>query len=746
MLKNIGGDGRIGSGKKMQVYMHEYGRSTHNKSTAWRSSMAPGTLIPCFLDIGLNGDTWNIEIESIVRTLPTIGPLFGSYKMQVDFFTADIRLYNAQLHNNALNVGRNIENIKFPQIKLFGNDLLNIDTSEDPNSTQINQSSLLAYLKLRGLGAGSSGSFNRYVQSMPILAYWDIYKNYYANKQEEIGVAVSASSVKALPITYVEETSDTSWENFNVIYGYGDCASTGTYTLSWNDEKTAGLLYQDKINYNINYPTQTTTTGLLRITLSSMKYCYIKITDIPMDDPASAMEDIRVLLINKTDNTIGNYYALYQVWTIDSGNVVTSSQENGLYTMIFKCEGYRSGFSGDDYYLTWIDGGNTVDYSNENHYISKTLFTYSDIYDSLRIIKAPTLQTFNLENIDTMRELILKQDKASPLIIGETTGTLISPYNILTNFIVQSDGTAKYVKELANAGLGIKTYQSDRFNNWLNTEWIDGENGINEITAIDTSEGSFTMDTLILQKKIYNMLNRIAMSGGSYNDWQEAVYGQQEAGKPETPVYVGGYSAEITFDEVISNSATEDEPLGTLGGRGSQKHGKQGYIRIKCNEPCIIMGIVSLTPRIDYSQGNSWIYKLNTMNDLHKPALDGIGFQDLPTDEMCAWDTVTDENGNTTYRSAGKQPAYIEWQTNVNECFGNFADINNQMYMTLNRRYEAVEGEESLTIGDVTTYIDPTKFNYAFAQTDLTAQNFWTHLGFNVKVRRIMSAKEMPNL
>ena len=32
-------------------------------------------------------------------------------------------------------------------------------------------------------------------------------------------------------------------------------------------------------------------------------------------------------------------------------------------------------------------------------------------------------------------------------------------------------------------GLCVKTYQSDIFNNWINTEWLDGENGINAITA-----------------------------------------------------------------------------------------------------------------------------------------------------------------------------------------------------------------------------------------------------------------------
>ena len=112
--------------------------------------------------------------------------------------------------------------------------------------------------------------------------------------------------------------------------------------------------------------------------------------------------------------------------------------------------------------------------------------------------------------------------------------------------------------------LAIKTYQSDIFNNWINTEWLDGEGGINEITAIDTSSGSFTMDTLNLAKKVYDMLNRIAVSGGTYQDWIQTVYTNDYIERSETPIYEGGFSSEIIFQEVISNSATENEPLGTL--------------------------------------------------------------------------------------------------------------------------------------------------------------------------------------
>ena len=112
-------------------------------------------------------------------------------------------------------------------------------------------------------------------------------------------------------------------------------------------------------------------------------------------------------------------------------------------------------------------------------------------------------------------------------------------------------------------GLCIKTYQSDLFNNWINTEWIDGENGISEITAVSVTNGSFTIDALNLAQKVYNMMNRIAVSGGSYRDWIETVYTSNYIERAETPVYMGGMSDEITFQEVISQSASEEEPLGS---------------------------------------------------------------------------------------------------------------------------------------------------------------------------------------
>ena len=66
--------------------------------------------------------------------------------------------------------------------------------------------------------------------------------------------------------------------------------------------------------------------------------------------------------------------------------------------------------------------------------------------------------------------------------------------------------------------------------------------------------------------------------------------------------------------------------------------------------------------------------------------------------------------------------------------------------MVLTRRYERTKIDGVSMIKDLTTYIDPTKFNYIFANTALDAQNFWVQIGCDITARRKMSAKTIPNL
>ena len=88
------------------------------------------------------------------------------------------------------------------------------------------------------------------------------------------------------------------------------------------------------------------------------------------------------------------------------------------------------------------------------------------------------------------------------------------------------------------------------------------------------------------------------------------------------------------------------------------------------------MGLMAITPMIDYSQGNDFDLNLQTMDDLHKPALDGIGYQDLIQEQMVGETSVYENSALTSkmkHQKANKTVAWIDYMTNYNRTFGEFA-------------------------------------------------------------------------
>ena len=147
-----------------------------------------------------------------------------------------------------------------------------------------------------------------------------------------------------------------------------------------------------------------------------------------------------------------------------------------------------------------------------------------------------------------------------------------------------------------------------------------------------------------------------------------------------------------------------------------------------------------------YSQGNDFDLNLQTIDDLHKPALDGIGYQDLIQEQMVG-ETSTYENGpsinNIKHLAANKTVAWIDYMTNYNRTFGEFATGEALDFMVLNRRYEVSNND---TIEDLTTYIDPQKYIEIFADTSIDSQNFWVQTVVQATRRGNYSAKQIPFL
>lgn len=652
------GKNTLGDNNKMKVAMRDYDMSTHDISTIFRSSVGVGMLIPFCKILCQKGDIIDINLINKTLSQPTLGPLFGSFKLQHFMFFGGFRLYNSWLHNNRTGIGMKMSDIKLPMMtaKMYG-------TATD-TKTNISASALYKYLgwsKSRRTGTGATNGVEK--NGVPLLMYLDIFKNFFANTQED---------------------------KFYMLKGLGDIKLNITKTYNNEDD---GIFVIGIDQKSVSIVPQTTITA--SIALSNYK----------------------------------DFWNSIKVKVLES--------DGGLYNK-------RLG------QLTKSSTGPTIVLNNVSADPYATILQFSTTKETAKFLKTE-LGQYNLKLLDQIRDVILHKKGNETLTLqgadlNETNNGSTELVNMFNDLI------SSQANKLG--GMLLKTYDSDIFNNWVKTDWIDGVGGITEITSIDitANDGKLTMDALNLQQKVYNMLNRIAVAGGTYRDWLETVY---TAGKyldrPETPVFIGGMTQYIEFDEVISKSATEtgygNQPLGDIAaiGRGG-KPVNNGHIHYQCEEPGYIMGLMAITPMIDYSQGNDFDLNLQTIDDLHKPALDGIGYQDLIQEQMVGETSVYEGGGkinNIKHLAANKTVAWIDYMTNYNRTYGDFAAGGALDFMVLNRRYEV--GSDN-TIKDLTTYIDPQKYIEIFADTSIDSQNFWVQTVVQATRRGNYSAKQIPFL
>lgn len=651
------GKNTLGDNNKMQVRLREYDMSSQNLSYVFRSTMGVGMLVPFMKILCQKGDIFDIKMTNKTMTHPTLGPLFGSFKMQHFIFTAGFRLYNSWLHNNRIGIGMKMSDIMFPTIRR---------SSFTVNKPEVehNPSSLYSYMGWKGTRCKEVSNVSK-KNAVPVLIYLDIFKNYFANTQEE---------------------------NFYIIAGSTE--ATVTVGQGQQDEKKSVI----KVGTDANIAWDVTTVNSTTLEAGDTVRNY-----------ENFWKSVKIKFYNPTTRQSKETYVNYLA---SISNTKTIKLDN--ITKVFPTGNDLKGYIMiQGIYVGKFPGDETL-YNN-----------------SLKTI----LSEKKLEVLDKIRDEILKTPGNKELDMSDATDVDVK------NLFEEIRKAALYKL----GGLVLKTYDSDIFNNWVKTDWLDGENGISKVTALKPNEdGTITMDALNLQQKVYNMLNRIAVSGGTYRDWLETVYtAGRYLDRPETPVFQGGMSQMIEFDEVVATSGnTEGQVLGELAGRGyARQPNSSGKLHFQVEEPGYVIGLVAITPMVDYSQGNDFDLNLFSMEDLHKPALDGIGYQDL-MNEQRAWWTAEQNKKAIIDTTPGKSVAWIDYMTNFNRTFGNFAAGESEDFMVLNRNYER---DDKNGISNGSTYINPQEHIDIFADTALDSQNFWVQTACEITRRGNYSAKQIPN-
>lgn len=172
--------------KLMQVKIPAPKRSNFDLSRPNRMPIAPGLLYPVLVEEILPGDDIDLSISARLKSHPTLAPILGKFDCTYYHFFCPLRNYVRDMNLNTKQTQfRDEFSLPYFFMPTYG------PSSNPTGIYYVGAGSLLDYL---GFPIGmsvyssvdSSGAFvDTAYNAVPILCYYDIWRNYFANPQQE---------------------------------------------------------------------------------------------------------------------------------------------------------------------------------------------------------------------------------------------------------------------------------------------------------------------------------------------------------------------------------------------------------------------------------------------------------------------------------------------------------------------------------------------------------------------------------
>ena len=304
---------------------------------------------------------------------------------------------------------------------------------------------------------------------------------------------------------------------------------------------------------------------------------------------------------------------------------------------------------------------------------------------------------------------------------------------------------------LVNGGLLLTTYEMD-----LNRALLSSNVGKTK-SSVDTSTGSFTIDTFRFRNAVQKAIDKFDLSGGRFSSWLRTLWKVKPDKSLDKAELLHVASSYIGNTDIISTANTLDVTSTGDSTLGSSLAQQAGYTIGRVDGDTdhylsdsygVFICCGSLIPIVSYSQGmDSCDFHLN-LQDCFLPDYASFGYQGVPARELVAQLRCVNDVSMSQYQMPippqldsviGKRVAWQEYRTAVDRATGNFAIGAPLSYWTFARFYGGVDFEDTGvfftgTKGiklkaapntfSTTTYVWPRLYNYLFAQTDDAAQNF----------------------
>lgn len=189
-----------------------------------------------------------------------------------------------------------------------------------------------------------------------------------------------------------------------------------------------------------------------------------------------------------------------------------------------------------------------------------------------------------------------------------------------------------------NANLYMRDYYVQ--GNRQGTDTTNAKYSLSSNSADGTINGAFSQLNLGINLNQLRTLmaltvwqERNARTNGSYNRMIRVHHRQDPHSEEHLPVYIGGSSQDIYFNQVIQTSASDETPLGTTASNGvSQSRGFIG--RFHSPDYGIVMILASVIPDNMYVQGVDKALLKSTFSDYYYPEFASLQPQAIQNQEI----------------------------------------------------------------------------------------------------------------
>lgn len=141
------------------------------------------------------------------------------------------------------------------------------------------------------------------------------------------------------------------------------------------------------------------------------------------------------------------------------------------------------------------------------------------------------------------------------------------------------------------------------------------------------------------------------------------------------PEFIGGDTAEVNIGQINqsvgSRDGNFDDVLGSYAGQASCMKRSDNAITTFCDEPCYIIGLLSVVPVANYSQLLPKLFTKRDILDEFSPEFAHIGYQPIPYSEVCPTQAFKDKNIKLT-DPFGYQRAWYDYIASTDEVHGQF--------------------------------------------------------------------------